>query len=62
MTHVEPTHYAWCPGCYDARVRVLVKYMSLLLRVDWDQMDAFEDLVIDSLQEEEHHITESVLM
>ncbi|ELU07125.1 hypothetical protein CAPTEDRAFT_150011 [Capitella teleta] len=44
-------------GCYDARLRVLAKYMSLLLHVDWPLMQEFEDSIMDSLQEEEHKVS-----
>ena len=47
-------------GCYDARVRVLIKYVSRRLGVRWDAIDDIENVAVRSFIEEQHKLTEFV--
>lgn len=48
----------FCAGCYDARVRVLIKFISRRLAVRWDTLDEVEEVVVKSFTEEQHEPTE----
>ena len=45
-------------GNYDARMRTLVKYITWLLHISWDDVEMFEEALVESLKEEEHILTE----
>lgn len=45
-------------GCYDARMRTLAKFVSLMLQVDWEEVEEYENLVVKVFKEEEHVATE----
>ena len=45
-------------GCYDSRIRALIKKIAFLQRVKWDKMAHYEELVVQVLTEEEHEMTE----
>jgi hypothetical protein len=39
-------------------MRVLIKHIAFLLRVNWDEVEDYEELVVQQLQEEAHSATE----
>ena len=45
-------------GCYDARVRVLAKYLNLCLGVSFDKFEEIEDAIVKSFSDECHEPTE----
>ena len=51
-----------CPaaGGYDARMRVLVRFVSLLLQVDFDDVETYEQFVVQTFKEVEHQASEYV--
>ena len=51
-----------CPaaGGYDARMRVLVRFVSLLLQVDFEDVETYEQFVVQTFKEVEHQASEYV--
>ena len=47
-------------GGYDARMRVLVRFVSLLLQVDFDDVETYEQFVVQTFKEVEHQASEYV--
>ena len=45
-------------GCYDARVRVLAKYLNLYLSSSFDKFEEIEDIIVNSFANECHELTE----
>lgn len=41
-------------GVYDARMRVLIRHMALLLKVNYDLIDLYEESVVEYLSVEVH--------
>jgi len=48
-------------GCYDARMRVLAKYLNLYLGISFDMFEETEDEIVKSFTDECHTPTEYVL-
>ena len=47
-------------GCYDARMRVLVKYLNLYLGISFNKFEETEDEIVKSFTDECHTPTEYV--
>ncbi|KAK3583744.1 hypothetical protein CHS0354_022776 [Potamilus streckersoni] len=45
-------------GCYDARWRVLIKYMCLQLRISWDDIEQVETTLAETLEESAYEMSE----
>jgi len=45
-------------GCYDARVRVLAKYLNLYVGISFDKFEEVEDEILKSFTDESHEPTE----
>jgi len=45
-------------GCYDARIRVLAKYLNLNLGISFDKFEEIEDEIVNSFTDESHEPTE----
>jgi len=45
-------------GSYDARLRVLAKYLNLYLGVSFDKFEEIEDVIVQSFTDECHEPTE----
>jgi len=52
--------FRWCAaiGSYDARVRVLAKYLNLYLGVSFDKFEEIEDIIVKNFADENHEPTE----
>jgi len=48
-------------GCYDARMRVLAKYLNLYLGISFNKFEETEDEIVKSFTDECHTPTEYVL-
>lgn len=48
------------PGCYDARVRVLITHVTCLLQVSTDLLEVYEESVLEYLvvEDEKQPLTE----
>ncbi|KAG1651522.1 Transmembrane and coiled-coil domain-containing protein 4 [Nymphon striatum] len=51
-------YFAVRGGVYDARMRVLIRHVSFLLRADMSLVELYEESVVDLLTEEVHELTE----
>jgi len=47
-------------GCYDARMRVLVKYLNLYLGISFNKFEETEDEIVKSFTDDCHTPTEYV--
>ena len=54
------TCYCVLIGCYDARMRVLAKYLNLFLGISFDKFEEAEDEIVKSFTDECHTPTEYV--
>ncbi|ESO89960.1 hypothetical protein LOTGIDRAFT_62534, partial [Lottia gigantea] len=45
-------------GCYDSRLRVLIKHVTWQLRVTWDQMEEIENALAQTLAEAQYHMSD----
>ncbi|KAK3105277.1 hypothetical protein FSP39_021535 [Pinctada imbricata] len=48
-------------GQYDARIRVMIKFVSWQLRVSWDQVEEVEALIAETLEAKQYEMSEEEL-
>ncbi|XP_074654422.1 transmembrane and coiled-coil domain-containing protein 4-like [Tubulanus polymorphus] len=48
-------------GCYDARMRFLIRHIAFLLHVNLDKVEDYEESVVEHLTEEDHTMSEEEL-
>ena len=60
MDWIELICICWCVviGCYDARIRVLAKYLNLHFGISFDKFEEIEDGIVNSFTDESHEPTE----
>ena len=49
-------------GGYDSRMRTLIKFVTLLLGLDFEKIEEYERFVVHTFEDEEHEVTESVAL